>query len=161
MSLISLIKWLCFLFIMTDWFRRPEWWQHVWVERPVLGYCQQDQRSGLKGHWMWPFSVVCCFPWFDLNFVFFSCFKDEFAFSHFLLYIEENLIHYCYYDTRLYLSWRTSFSDDVMKHITDTNMRAAETVRQEMQKERHTTLVQLKKIYMDNVRKVLHNEIIG
>ena len=29
-----------------------------------------------------------------LNFVFFSCFKDEFSFSHFLLYIEENLIHY-------------------------------------------------------------------
>ena len=40
-------------------------------------------------------------------------------------------------------------------------MRAAETVGQEMQKERNTTLAQLKKIYMDNVRKVLHNEIIG
>lgn len=52
-------------------------------------------------------------------------------------------------------------TDDVMKHITDTNMRAADTVRLELQKERHTTLVQLKKVYMDNVRKVLHNEIIG
>nr|XP_022305417.1 trichohyalin-like isoform X2 [Crassostrea virginica] len=60
-----------------------------------------------------------------------------------------------------YLDTVNKIKDDVMKHITDTNMRAAETVRQEMQKERHTTLVQLKKIYMDNVRKVLHNEIIG
>ena len=40
-------------------------------------------------------------------------------------------------------------------------MRAAETVRCEMVKERNTTLKQLKKIYMDNVRKVLQNEIIG
>ena len=51
------------MFILTDWFRRPEWWQHVWVEGPVLGHCQQDQRSGFKGHWMWPYGVVCSFPW--------------------------------------------------------------------------------------------------
>ena len=48
-----------------------------------------------------------------------------------------------------------------MAHITETNMRAAETVRCEMTKERNTTLQQLKTIYMDNVRKVLQNEIIG
>ncbi|XP_048749329.2 centrosomal protein of 152 kDa-like isoform X2 [Ostrea edulis] len=60
-----------------------------------------------------------------------------------------------------YLDTVNKIKDDVMKHITDTNMRAAETVRQEMQKERNTTLAQLKKIYMENVRKVLHNEIIG
>ena len=53
------------------------------------------------------------------------------------------------------------FADDVMKHITETNLRAAETVRCEMMKERNLTLKQLKKIYMDNVRKVLQNEILG
>lgn len=53
------------------------------------------------------------------------------------------------------------FPEDVMKHITETNMRAAETVRCEMLKERNATLKQLKQIYMDNVRKVLQNEIIG
>ena len=94
-------------------------------------------------------------------FVFFSCLKDEFALLFIAVYRRELYSPLPHHQMRLYLNLRISFSDDVMKHITDTNMRAAETVRQEMQKERHTTLVQLKKIYMDNVRKVLHNEIIG
>ncbi|XP_052084175.1 centrosomal protein of 152 kDa-like [Mytilus californianus] len=60
-----------------------------------------------------------------------------------------------------YLDTVTKIKEDVMKHITETNMRAAETVRCEMLKERNATLKQLKQIYMDNVRKVLQNEIIG
>ncbi|KAJ8306715.1 hypothetical protein KUTeg_015756 [Tegillarca granosa] len=51
--------------------------------------------------------------------------------------------------------------EDVLRHITETNLRAAETVKCEIGKQRRTTLQQLKKIYMDNVRKVLQNEIIG
>lgn len=48
-----------------------------------------------------------------------------------------------------------------MRHITETNLRAAETVRSEMAQERNTTLTQLKRIYMENVRKILRNEIMG
>ncbi|KAK3095207.1 hypothetical protein FSP39_011518 [Pinctada imbricata] len=60
-----------------------------------------------------------------------------------------------------YLDTVSKIKEDVMAHITETNMRAAETVKCEMTKERNTVLRQLKSIYMDNVRKVLQNEIIG
>ncbi|OWF36520.1 trichohyalin-like [Mizuhopecten yessoensis] len=60
-----------------------------------------------------------------------------------------------------YLDTVNKIKDDVMRHITETNMRAAETVRCEMAQERNTTLSELKRIYMENVRKILQNEIMG
>ncbi|XP_069102444.1 trichohyalin-like isoform X3 [Argopecten irradians] len=60
-----------------------------------------------------------------------------------------------------YLDTVNKIKDDVMRHITETNMRAAETVRCEMAQERNTTLTELKRIYMENVRKILQNEIMG
>lgn len=51
--------------------------------------------------------------------------------------------------------------DDVLRHITQTNVRAAETVKLEMDKERLTTFQQIKDFYRQNVKTILETEIVG
>lgn len=48
-----------------------------------------------------------------------------------------------------------------MKHITETNVRAAETVKQEMHRERTSTFQQIKDFYKDNIRKIFETEVLG
>ena len=52
-------------------------------------------------------------------------------------------------------------TDDVLRHVTHTNVRAAETVKTEMDKERSSTFQQIKDFYKNNVRQILETEIIG
>ena len=53
------------------------------------------------------------------------------------------------------------FTDDVLRHITQTNVRAAETVKTEMDRERMTTFQQIKDFYRQNVKTILQSEIVG
>ncbi|KAH3868143.1 hypothetical protein DPMN_031283 [Dreissena polymorpha] len=50
---------------------------------------------------------------------------------------------------------------DVLRHITQTNVRAAETVKIEMDRERMTTFQQIKDFYRQNVRTILETELVG
>ncbi|KAL5019811.1 hypothetical protein ScPMuIL_002703 [Solemya velum] len=59
-----------------------------------------------------------------------------------------------------YLNTVGKIKDDVLRHVTETNLRAAETVKTEVLKERQITWLQLKNI-KENVRRILQNEIIG
>ena len=53
------------------------------------------------------------------------------------------------------------FVGDVLRHITETNVRAAETVKLEMDKERFSTFQQIKEFYKQNVKQILETELIG
>jgi hypothetical protein len=55
----------------------------------------------------------------------------------------------------------SNFVGDVLRHITQTNVRAAETVKLEMDKERMTTFQQIKDFYRQNVKQILDTEIVG
>ncbi|KAL3884693.1 hypothetical protein ACJMK2_024805 [Sinanodonta woodiana] len=60
-----------------------------------------------------------------------------------------------------YLVTVNKIKGDVMKHITETNVRAAETVKQEMLRERTSTFQQIKDFYKGNIRKIFETEVIG
>ncbi|XP_060584200.1 golgin subfamily A member 4-like isoform X2 [Ruditapes philippinarum] len=60
-----------------------------------------------------------------------------------------------------YLDTVAKIKGDVLRHITQTNVRAAETVKLEMDKERMTTFQQIKDFYRQNVKQILDTEIVG
>ncbi|KAH3868051.1 hypothetical protein DPMN_031187 [Dreissena polymorpha] len=60
-----------------------------------------------------------------------------------------------------YLDTVAKIKDDVLRHITQTNVRAAETVKIEMDRERMTTFQQIKDFYRQNVRTILETELVG
>ncbi|XP_052786823.1 dystrophin-like isoform X2 [Mya arenaria] len=60
-----------------------------------------------------------------------------------------------------YLDTVAKIKDDVLRHITETNVRAAETVKFEMDRERMTTFQQIKEFYRQNVRTILETELVG
>lgn len=60
-----------------------------------------------------------------------------------------------------FISYKHIVIGDVLRHITQTNVRAAETVKLEMDKERMTTFQQIKEFYRQNVKQILDTEIVG
>ncbi|XP_071098914.1 centrosomal protein of 152 kDa-like [Haliotis cracherodii] len=60
-----------------------------------------------------------------------------------------------------YLDTVDKIREDVMQHITQTNLRAADTVRTGITREKQVTVTQLKRFYRVSIRKILQNELIG
>ncbi|XP_067653234.1 centrosomal protein of 152 kDa-like [Haliotis asinina] len=60
-----------------------------------------------------------------------------------------------------YLDTVNKIREDVMQHITQTNLRAADTVRTGITREKQVTVTQLKRFYRVSIHKILQNELIG
>ncbi|XP_041353515.1 centrosomal protein of 152 kDa-like [Gigantopelta aegis] len=58
-----------------------------------------------------------------------------------------------------YIETVKKIKEDVMQHTTLTNLRAAETVKESVSKERLVTVKQLKNFYKNSIRKILQNEL--